>query len=126
MDKKKQKILIKVFIILQISYFLLMWMFHNRNTKDRANKIDKRALQLVHDDNTSLIFDELLTKHKSFSIYQRNLQLLATKIFEVSNGRSTALTEKNFQLLNKPYDLRNNSKLLTKIRRILFTEQKSY
>ena len=68
MDKKKQKILIKVFIILQISYFLLMWMFHNRNTKDRANKIDKRALQLVHDDNTSLIFDELLTKHKSFSI----------------------------------------------------------
>ena len=93
---KKQKMLIKVFVILQISYFLLMWMFHNKNTKDRAKKIDKRALQLVHDDNTSLIFDELLTKHKPFSIYQRNLQLLATEIFEVSNGMSAALTEKFF------------------------------
>ena len=65
-------------------------------------------MRLDYDDKHYLSFDELLTKDKSGSIHQKNLQLLATDIFKVNNGVSTALTEYIFNFVNKPYDLRNN------------------
>ena len=81
MDQNKQRMLMKTFIIPQICYCPLVWMFHSQNTKNRVNKIHERALRLVYDDSPYLSFDELLIKGKSVSIHQRNLHLLATEIF---------------------------------------------
>ena len=110
----------KAFIILQLSYCPLVWMFHSRNTKKRINKIHERALGLVYDDSTYLGFDELLTKDKSVSIHQINVQLQATEIFKVKNGVSAELIEDIFHFVNKPYDLRNNRIRCRKRNRTVF------
>ena len=88
-------------------------MFHSRNTENRVNKIHGRALRLVYDDIPHVGFDELLIKNKLVRFHQKNLQLLATEIFNVKNG----LTEDvfhfvNFHFVNKTYDLRNNRMLV--------------
>ena len=75
-----------------------MWVFHNRNTENRVNKIHGRALKLVYDYNHEVRFDELLIKDKSVSIHQGNLQFLATEILKVKNEVSTGLTEDIFNL----------------------------
>ena len=120
MDQNKRRMLMKAFIISQFSYCPLVWMFHSRNTKSRANKTHERALRLVHDDSPYLRFDELLIKDKSVSIHQRNLQLLATEIFKVKNGVSTGLTEDIFHFVNKPCNLRNSRILFRKRNKTVF------
>ena len=120
-DINKQRVLMKTFTISQFSRCSLVGMFHSRNTKNRVNKLRERALRLVYDGSPNLSFDELLIKGKSISIYQRNLQFLATEIFKLKNGASTGLPEDIFQFVDKPYDLRNNSILLRKRNRaVLF------
>ena len=114
MDQNKRRMAMMASIISQFSYCPLVWMYHSRNTKSRVNKIHERALRLVYDDSPYLSFDELLTKNKSVSIHQRNLQLLATEIFKVKNGLYTGLTENIFHFANKPCDLRNNRILFRK------------
>ena len=125
MNQNKRRMIEKVFIISQFSFWLLVWMFHSRTTKSRVNKIHERTLKLVYDDSPYLSFDKLAVKAKSFSIHQRNLQFLATEIFKVKNGVSTGLTEDIFQFVNKPYDLRNNSILLRIRNRIVFYRTES-
>ena len=125
MDQNKRRMLMKAFIISQFSYCPLVWMFHSRNTKNRVNKIHERALRLVYDDSPYLSFDELLIKDKSVSIHQKNLRLLATKIFKVKNRVSTGLTEDIFHFVNKPYDLRNNLILFRKRTMTVFCSTES-
>ena len=49
MDINKQRMLIKAFIISQFSY--CPFVFHSRNTENRANKMHERAMRLVYDDH---------------------------------------------------------------------------
>ena len=70
MDINKRRMLMKAFIISQLSYCSLVWMFHSRNSENSVNKIHNRALRLVYDDNPYLSFDDLLIKDKLVSIHQ--------------------------------------------------------
>ena len=56
-------------------------------------------------------FSELLSKDKSVTIHQRNLELLATEIFKTKNELNLKIMEEilNFQDVN--YNLRNNTSL---------------
>ena len=56
-------------------------MFHDTAANSRINKIHERALQIVYRDTESS-FDELLAKHNSVSVHQRNLQLLMIEIYK--------------------------------------------
>ena len=98
----------RAFIVSRFSYCPLVLMFHSGNTENRVNKIHERTLRLVYDDSPHLSFDELLIKSKLVRFHQKNLQLLATEIFNVKNGVSTGLTEDLFHFVNKAYDLQNN------------------
>ena len=69
MNQNKRRMLEKVFMISQFSFWLLVWMFHSRTTKSRVNEIHERTLKLVHDDSPYLSFDKLAVKAKSFSIH---------------------------------------------------------
>ena len=77
-----QRMLMKVFLFSQFSYCLLIWMFLSRKMEHRINGIHKRALKLVCHDSDDLTFQKLLAKEKSASLYQENLQLLATEILK--------------------------------------------
>ena len=56
------------------------------------NNINERALRIVFKDYES-IFQQLLKHNKSVSIHQRNLQILATKIFKTKNALNPVITE---------------------------------
>ena len=55
--------------------------------------------------------DDLLKKNKSVSIHQRNLQILATEIYKVRNDLRSEIMKDIFHLVQKPYNLRNDSTL---------------
>ena len=67
------------FIMSHFSYCPLVWMFHDRKSNNKINKIHERVLRIIHRNSTSN-FEELLTKSNSVSIHQKNLQLLLIEI----------------------------------------------
>ena len=111
MNKKKRHILINAFITSQFSYCPLVWMSHSRTMNNRINKIHEKALRLVYKDETNFSLDDLLKKDKSVSIHQRNLQILATEIYEVRNDLGPEIMKDIFHFVQKPYNLRNDSTL---------------
>ena len=47
-------------------------MFHNRNMKNRINRIHEKDLSLVYDDSQDLFFSDLLLKDKSVTKDQKS------------------------------------------------------
>ena len=62
---------------------------HDCTLNKKLNKLQERALRVVNNVKCS-IFYQLLEKDKSVIIYTRNLQDLATEIFDVKIGISPA------------------------------------
>ena len=52
-DSIKSKILMNSFIRSQFNYCSLVWMFHDRATNSKLNRIHERALRLVCKDSES-------------------------------------------------------------------------
>ena len=88
MDLSKRKCFMKVFETSQFNCSPLIWMFHSRELSNLINRIHERALRLVYQDN-SLSFAELLENDNSVTAYQRNLQILPTKIFKLKKRISS-------------------------------------
>ena len=74
----------KTFIASQFSYSPLIWMLHSRTLNNRITNIHEKALRLTYKDNESL-FKEVSGKDHSVAVYDRNLQVLVTEIFQVKN-----------------------------------------
>ena len=83
----KRRTLFKAFIESQFAYCPLIWMFHSRELNNKINRLHKRALRIVYQDN-DLSFEELLQKDNSVSIHHRNIQLVAIELFKVRNNLS--------------------------------------
>ena len=79
-------------------------MFHSRKIENLINEMHKRALKMIYNDTPNLSFDVLLIKNKPVSIHQRNLQLLATKIFKIKNGIAPELMNDIFLFVKRPYN----------------------
>ena len=63
------------------AFFSSQCMFHNRTLNIIINKLQKRALRLVHNDNTSPFY-ELLQKDNSFTIHHQNIEKGALEIYK--------------------------------------------
>ena len=72
-------------------------MFCSKTINDKINHLHKRVLQTVYLDYTSSL-EELLKKDNSITIHQRNLQLVAVKMFKVLKGIEPELTKEIFEL----------------------------
>ena len=81
MNLAQRRSIMKAFICSQFGYYPLVWMFHIRKINNCINSLHERALRLVYRDYNAT-FSELISKDKSVTIHQRNLQLLATEIFK--------------------------------------------
>ena len=110
MSSDKLKVLMKAFIVSQFSYCPLIWMFHSRKLKNRINKIQEMVLRIVYKDKES-DFSNLLERDNSFTIHERNLQLLATEIYKVKNNLSPNIMNRIFSKKVHTYNLRNNTHL---------------
>ena len=80
-------------------------MFHSRKLNNKINRLYERALRLVY-KNSTLSFNELLTINNSFTVHQRNLQQLATKMFKIINDLTPRFMKSIFPLSSNHYTLR--------------------
>ena len=53
----------------------------------KINRLHERCLKIIQGDKQSS-FEELLEKHSSVSIHDRNIQILPAEMYEVSKGMS--------------------------------------
>ena len=106
MNLAQCSLIMNAFIFSQFEYCPLVWMFHSRKPSNRINNIHERALRSVFRDYKST-FQQLLKQNKSVSIHQRNLQILATKIFKTKNGFKPIIMEDVFKFKNLTYNFRN-------------------
>ena len=83
-------------------------MCHSRGSNRKINRLHERCLRTIYNDKQSS-FNELLEKDGSVSIHERNLQVLATEMYKISNGLSTPLMKDIFSINRNPYNLRQNS-----------------
>ena len=70
-------------------------MCQNRSLNNKVNHIHERALRIVYQDFQSS-FSALLVKDNSFTIHQKNLQLLAIETFKVKMNTSLEIMNKIF------------------------------
>ena len=83
----KRKILMNPFFDLQFKYCSLIWISHSRTNKSKIDRLHERYLRIIYNDKKSS-FKELLEKDSSVSINERNVQVLATEMYKVSNNFS--------------------------------------
>ena len=93
----------------QANYCPLIWLCHSRTNTRKINRLHERCLRIIYNDKKSS-FIKLLEKDNSVSIHQKNLQILATEMFKVSNGLSVVLMNDIFKLTGEQtYNLRKLS-----------------
>ena len=102
----KMKILIASFFGSQFSYCPLIWMFHNRKSNEKINKLHERSLRILYNDDTSSFYD-LLKKDKSVSMHVRNLRVLAIEMYKVKNNISPNFIVDLFPKSEIVYNFRN-------------------
>ena len=111
MEKSKLDLTMTSFVISHFSYCPLVWMFHDRRSYNKINKIHERALRIIHNDSTSN-FDGLLNKSNSMSLHQRNLQLLLIEIYITINNLNPSFMAEVFATNVVPYNLRDSINLV--------------
>ena len=92
------------------------------------NRLHERALRIIYFD-FKLSFEGLLTKDKSFSIYERNIQSLAMENYKFLNGLSPRFLNKVFhKSISNRYYIRNLKELYSRnLERVRYgTETVSY
>ena len=109
MNLAQRRSIMKAFICSQFGYCPLVWIFHSRKINTRINSLHERVLRVVY-RHYNAIFSELLSEDKSVTIHQRNLQLLATEIFNTKN-EIQKLWKKYSHLKDVDLNLQNNTSL---------------
>ena len=113
MNITKRRMIMKSFITSQFGYCPLIWMFHSRGLNNKINSIHERALRITYGDHSST-FRELLEKDNSVSIHHRNLQVLATEMFKITNNIAPEILTSIFEERTCSYNFRNNSKFASR------------
>ena len=72
-------------------------MCHSRSMNNKINRLHERSLRIVHSDKTSS-FEKLLEKDGSVNIHARNLQTLATEMFNVYKNLSPSIIADLFHI----------------------------
>ena len=120
----KQKLLMTSIFKSQFNYCPLVWMYHNRTINNKINRLHKRCLRIVYNDNKSS-FQELLDKDKGVTIHVKNVRALAIEMFKVSNNYSNSMMSKIFDKRNNVFDFRNPSEFARRNVRSVFNGTES-
>ena len=109
MNLSKRKILMNAFFDSQFKYCPLIWMCHSCTNNRKIDRLHERCLRITYNDKQSS-FKKLLEKDRSVSIHERNVQILASEMYKVSNNFSPPHINEIFEVRNEhPYNLRQNS-----------------
>ena len=81
-------------------------MFRSRQINHRINRLHERALRIVYKDHFPS-FEEPLSKDQSVKVHQKNLQILATEMYQIFNGLSPSIKKDTFKAESNYYNTRN-------------------
>ena len=87
------------------NYFLLIWMCHSRENNSKIKYFHERCLRILCNNKQSS-FNELLEKDGSVSILERNLQVLATEMYNIRKSLSTLVMKNVFPINRNRFILR--------------------
>ena len=93
----------------QFSHCCLIWMFRSQAMEKRINRIHENTLRLTYQNQNQLTY-----KKKEKSKTARNLQILATEIYQTKTKIYPEIIYSLFEFTNKHYNLRNASTLKRK------------
>ena len=116
MDSTKLETLMNAFIKSQFNYCPLVWMFHDRGSKSKINRIQERALQLVCRGSGRELEKMKEMKENNLTSQQRNLQLLMIEIFKAKNNLNPEFMKDVFFENRRNYNLRNDTLKLVALR----------
>ena len=102
------KLLMNSFFILQFNYCPLVWMCHSLLINIKINRLHEKCLRIVYSNKNSS-FQQLLDKDGSVTMHKRNLQVLATEIFNVYRNLSPNTVAEIFRIRQNNYNLRHSS-----------------
>ena len=86
-------------------------MFHDRPIKKKISIIHERALRIACKDSCSN-FEELLMKANTVSSHHKNLQLIATEIFQTQRNLNPSFMNQVFVEKDTPHSLRSGRNIL--------------
>lgn len=95
----------------QFNHWPLIRMCQNRTYNNEINRLDERCLQLICTDTRSSL-EALMEKDYSVSMHTKNLEALATKMFQVHTKHAPERTQGVF------FWLRNNKIIICEIKEI--------
>lgn len=90
-----KKLAVNSFIISNFNYCPLIWNFSNYNQSNKIEKIQERALRIIHNNN--LPYSDLLDLHGKCSVKIKSLRLLATEIFKTLNNLNPCYMKEIFE-----------------------------
>ena len=80
----QKKVLLSSFVHFHFRYSPLVWMFQSRKINSKIDKVHKKALRLLYDDDEST-FEELLKRDEGFTVHETNIQKLMLEMFKAKN-----------------------------------------
>ena len=115
-DYPSRKAIYTSFISSNFNYCPLVWFFTSRESINKIDKIQERALRFVLKDHTSN-YKNLLLKSgfDSFRIYA--VKSLVIELFKILEGITPNYLSELFVKADTPYDTRDKSKLIQSLKR---------
>ena len=83
----------------QLKYCPLIWMCHSRTNNRKIDKLHERGLRVIY-NNKRPSFKGLLEKDGAVAIHERNVQMLATEIYKISNNFTPSYMNKIWGVMN--------------------------
>ena len=112
MNSDKCTLLINSFIKSHFSYCRLIWMFRNRKSMKKVNKIQERYLSLMT-NNYELNYEELPHLTNKISPHQRCLNSLMTEVRKYLNGISADIMNDILAVSKHQYNSRHYDLFMT-------------
>ena len=109
-DFHKKQVLFQSIIKLEVSYCPLIWMFYSRKPNNLINKIHEASLRINTNDKSNN-FEDFLKSNIQITVHRRNLQVLRTEDFEISNSLSPPIMDNKLILREMTLNIRNFKKI---------------
>ena len=104
----QRKLIIKVILMSQFDYCLLLLINHNKTLNNWINSLHERTLWLVYNDFKSS-FHQFLEKGNSVTFHECNLQTLAIELFKIHNNIAPELVKDVLEIKNHQYKFQRDA-----------------
>ena len=113
MTLEKKKIVMNSYFNAQFNYCPLIWILHRSNNNNKIKHLHEQSLRLICSDKKSSD-ENLLEKDKVVSIHHKNVEVLATEMFQVKHKLCPEIAGDIFmERTNNEYHLHNRLDFIT-------------